>query len=194
MADFKFHRDKINLCFAESLTDLNEFKHTSDQSDVSIDLSVDRKEQAIDFHQVGRKALYQLLHRREYSRFELTRKLQQKAVPIAIANELIDDFIAQGYQSDSRFAQSFVRSKANKGFGPLKIRAELNQHGIGVNDFDIAVKDNEIDWLAHLFSVYEKKFGEHPPADFEAKQKANRFLIQRGFSHDLIYRLFKELA
>lgn len=51
-----------------------------------------------------------LLTRREHSRQELTRKLQQRGVASADAAAVIDKLASAGWQNDARFAESLVRT------------------------------------------------------------------------------------
>jgi alanyl-tRNA synthetase len=72
-----------------------------------------------------------LLTRREHSRKELARKLAGRGVETVDAHAVIDKLAAAGWQDDSRFARSLVRSRAAVGYGPGWIRAELGTHGLG---------------------------------------------------------------
>ena len=69
-----------------------------------------------------------LLVRREHSRRELTRKLTARGVERDDAVAAVDKLEAAGWQDDSRFAESLVRSRATNGYGPVRIRAELGMY------------------------------------------------------------------
>lgn len=96
----------------------------------------------------------------------------------------------QGWQSDERFAENYLRSRKARGFGGEKIRQELQLRGIGPERLEL---DNE-DWLAALRLVYAKKYGEAPPASLREWASRARFLLQRGFSAAQIQDFFQRLG
>ncbi len=138
-----------------------------------------------------RLAAMNLLARREHARRELSQKLAKKFPDSAetIQSEL-DKLEQEGLQSDARLAEVFVRSRANRGQGPLKILLALRGKGIDEDTFQCAVRTNEIDWYRLVRQVATRKFGESPPADAKEKAKRSRFLQQRGFSFDHIGTLY----
>ena len=58
-----------------------------------------------------REVAIQMLSRREYSRAELARKLQQKSFQPDEIDACLDRLEEQNLQSDERFAESFKRSR-----------------------------------------------------------------------------------
>ena len=77
-----------------------------------------------------RSALLNLLSRRDYSKRELLLKIKAKGLSISIAEEVINTLAESGLQSDSRFAECYVRYRSSKGYGPYRIFSELVQKGI----------------------------------------------------------------
>ncbi len=107
---------------------------------------------------------------------------------------VIIELAEQGLQSDTRFAESYARSRVHKGFGPLRIKAELQQRGAGDCHFDRAVEDIAGSWQELLVQVYEKKYGtDDADLDIKEQLKRSRFLQQRGFSTDMIRDLLQNL-
>lgn len=143
------------------------------------------------------KAVYEsalrLLTRREHSQLELSRKLTAKDFEPEIINIVIAQLTEEGWQSDSRFAESFTRHRINQGFGELKIGAELNQRGIGVFDYDFVLDDLGVSWDDVLERVYQKKYLLSDTISFKEKAKRTRFMVQRGFSYQQIAALFQRL-
>jgi regulatory protein len=93
---------------------------------------------------------------------------------------------------DARFAECFIRSRINKGSGPVKIRHELTIRGIS-NELTENFLDNSYDfWQEHIDKVRSKRFGAQYPDDYKEQSRQSRFLYQRGFSSELIQRLFSE--
>ena len=90
-----------------------------------------------------------------------------------------------GLQSNARLAESFIRSRANRGQGPLKIRMELRNKGISDAEIELAMEEAATDWQAIAIEVAEKKFQLEDP-DPRQRAKRQRFLQQRGFSFEQI--------
>ncbi len=130
-----------------------------------------------------------LLARREYSRTELASRLSAKGhAPDAIA-ECLDVLADQGLQSDTRFAESFLRSRMLRGQGPLKIRQELSQRGIErelIRDAFAEQDDQgEFDWLALACETLARRFSG--PGDTPRERaRRERFLAGRGFDFDQV--------
>ena len=125
------------------------------------------------------------LARREYSRVELYRKLSQKFSAADAIQYVLDDLQEQGYQSDARFTECYIRSKVSAGNGPFKIKIALREKGICESTALAAFDRQAIDWLALAQSVLDKKFA-HYSADTEEEKKSLalkqvRFLKNKGF-------------
>ncbi len=96
---------------------------------------------------------------------------------------------AQGYLDEARFIESRIHVRAAR-HGNLRIRQELAQHGLTLDTTQAqTLKDSEFE-RAKL--IWQRKFGdEDPPADAAARAKQMRFLAGRGFSADVVRRLFR---
>jgi regulatory protein len=126
-----------------------------------------------------------LLVRREHSRKELARKLTSRGVQAEDAQAAVDRMTAEGWQDDARFAEQLVRSRANNGYGPLRIRAELGTHGLDREAVAIAMDTYDGDWADNARDLVRRRFpgGAEDPA---VRRKAADFLIRRGFSGDQV--------
>ncbi len=131
------------------------------------------------------------LARREHSRLELAQKLQRREHPRHIIDKVIDELRDDGLQSDSRFAESYLRSRVAKGDGPIKIRAALQQRGVAENMLDACLADAAINWDQQLLAAWKKKYHSEVADDARGKARQLRFLQSRGFPADLIFQLFK---
>lgn len=130
-----------------------------------------------------------LLARREHSRDELGRKLRARGFANEAIAPVLDRLVAEGALNEARLVEHYVAERAAKGFGPLRIRAELREKGLS----DALVRD-ELDtwrerWPEQLAEVHERRFGAEPAADRAELARRARFLEQRGFPADLIRRL-----
>lgn len=135
--------------------------------------------------EIRHKAI-QLLASREHSRLQLFRKLTSRDFSPEDVNPILDQLAQEGLQSDARFAESFVRSKADRGQGPIRIAAELREHGI--NDAMVADYLDATDsaWYELARKVREKRFGADLPEDYATRSKQARFLQYRGFNAEQV--------
>ncbi|AGA87375.1 recombination regulator RecX [Stutzerimonas stutzeri] len=137
-----------------------------------------------------RRVAMDLLARREHGRVELARKLRQRGAPPDLIEQALDRLCEQGLLSESRYLESFVRSRANAGYGPLRIREELSQRGLPRADVEQALRDSGFDWSEQLHELWQRKFGQLP-ADARERAKQGRFLSYRGYPLELISRLLR---
>lgn len=123
-----------------------------------------------------------LLVRREHSERELRFKLERREYEAAVIDEVIARLVDDGYLSDARFAEVFVRSRYERGAGPLKIRAELRERGVDEGLVEDAFRELAADWFDAARQQRDRRFGMVPPQDFRERARQMRFLQQRGFS------------
>lgn len=122
-----------------------------------------------------------LLARREHSRAELQRKLVAKGFAIADIQTVIDELAGQNLQSDARFTESYIRSRMNSGFGPLKIQYELRTKGINTE-----INSNDEIWFQIAKAAWQKKFNNNVAKDLQTQAKQIRFLQHKGFTNEQI--------
>ena len=130
------------------------------------------------------------LARRDNSRAELTRKLAAHGDADEI-DAVIERMGELGLQSDTRYAEAFVRGKAGR-FGASRLRSELARRGIDRDLIDEAIAGECVESEAdRARAVLRGRFTE-PPADAREWARHARFLQTRGFAPDLIRKLLKE--
>ncbi len=134
----------------------------------------------------ARKKAMDYLARREHARGELLTKLERAGFDPDVSQDAIAQLVADGLQSDARFVEAFVRSRIGQGKGPVRIRAELREHGVGDNLIEDGLAEAGQNWYALAREVRLKKFGAGEPADFKEKARQMRFLQSRGFESDHI--------
>ncbi len=141
----------------------------------------------LETEQEAREVALGLLARREHSKRELVQKLRARDCPEDIITHVIDRLAMDGMQSDDRFAESFVRSRIEKGSGPIKMRAEMMARGLDEKVINKALESYTDWWHDMAMEVYRKKFGEGPaPEDFAERARQAGFLQQRGFTSEQI--------
>ena len=135
-------------------------------------------------------AAVRLLARREHSTAELRRKLQARGHPQALVAEVVDRLAGKRLVSDERYVASFVHHHAERGQGPVRIRAELRQQGISDGDiteaFAQALERGAVDWMRLAAMVRRRRFGAGRPHGAAERAKQARFLQYRGFEADQI--------
>lgn len=119
---------------------------------------------------------------REHARAELRQKLLNKQFPRDAIEQVLTQLQAENLQSDARFTESWIRSRANRGYGPLRIRYELQQHEIADHLLQEFLDTNDAQWNDAARQVRHKKFGDGLPRDLKQKAKQIRFLQYRGFN------------
>jgi regulatory protein len=128
-----------------------------------------------------------LLVRREHSRKELARKLAERGIESEAASAAIERLTGDGWQSDARFAELLVRTRAAHGQGPIRIRAELGTHGLDGDTIETAMQAFDGDWRQAAQDLVGRRFGlDLASADPARRRKAADFLYRRGFDGETV--------
>jgi len=102
---------------------------------------------------------------------------------------VLDGLAQRRLQSDARYAEQYVEPRATRGYGPVRIRAELRERGIDAAVIDEWLDERDPVWRERLAEVARKRFGASGPADFRERARRARFLEYRGCGADLIRRV-----
>lgn len=131
-----------------------------------------------------------MLARREHSTLELSRKLQRKAFIQKDIDTVLSTLRQEGLLNEGRFLENFIHYKRARGYGPLRIRAELLERGIAQDliEHHLNITDNA--WLEDVRKVWQKRFKNRLPQDFKSRAQQMRFLHYRGFTPEQINQLF----
>jgi regulatory protein len=140
-----------------------------------------------------RKYAISLLARREHSRQELHRKLAAKGLTSMIIEPLLDRLESEDLLSDARFADSYVQARKQRGFGPICITRELQERGVSRRLIQQHVDCNAQDWQEIARRQYQKRFPQPATQDKRHRVRGARFLVNRGFSRDIIVEIFDEM-
>jgi len=133
-----------------------------------------------------RQAALNYLARREHAPQELQFKLAQKGFAEADIQPVLRQLEAENLLSVTRFTESFVRSRLNRGHGPYKIAQELRQRGISEAEWQNYINVLGFDWIQQAIAVRQQRFGESLPQTPQDTLKQSRFLQSRGFSGEQI--------
>lgn len=129
---------------------------------------------------VVRERALRLLARREHTRSELARKLRQRGESDGM-DGVLDALERDGLLSDARFAEAYVRMRVGRGYGPLRIQAELMERGVDPGQAETSLRAGESDWAGRCEAVARKHFSE-PAPDVRERARRVRFLQRRGFA------------
>jgi regulatory protein len=122
-----------------------------------------------------------LLARREHTELELKNKLLVKKFDSDEIIKVIQTLQTQGLQSDARFLESYVSMRSRRGFGPIRIKAELIERGINKTLINESEAFNSLNWKELAENIICKKFGVEQPTSFQDKVKQKQYLYYKGF-------------
>jgi regulatory protein len=98
---------------------------------------------------------------------------------------VIAELTADRVLDDARYAEQYVAYHAERGYGPVRIAAELRSIGVAEALIDAALAAGP-DWRTLAREVRTRKFGAESPQKWAEKTRQARFLQYRGFSSDHI--------
>ena len=125
-----------------------------------------------------------MLDRRDYSRAELLKKLTEKGEDETEAAAAVERLAELGFVDDARYAPIIVRHYAAKGYGPQRVRQELQRRGIPRELWDEAMEqmpeqDDTVDRLLRSKLKSES-------SDRAELKKAQDFLLRKGYGWEEI--------
>jgi regulatory protein len=139
----------------------------------------------------GRALRY--LSQREHSRAELMRKLapfvedSPEAPAAQQISGLLDELAAQNWQSESRVAESVLRTKGAR-FGTFRLKQTLQAKGLDPALIAATVQQARGTEFERALAVWRARFNG-PPADPKDRARQQRFLAGRGFASEVIRRV-----
>lgn len=133
-----------------------------------------------------RRLAMDCLARQECTRKQLFDKIKRRCDNHELINSVLDYMESEGYQSDQRFAASFVRSRSERGQGVRKISFDLKRKGICDDLIREVFETQPVDSKQCALDYVRRKYGEEPPCDKKAHAKWVRHLAGRGFNFDEI--------
>jgi regulatory protein len=133
-----------------------------------------------------------MLARREHSLHELQQKLVRKGCGAELAAEVARDLETGQLLSDGRFAEDLLRVRRERGYGPLRIKKEMQDKGVDAQLIAHYVDAADPQWVEVLKRVRRKKFGDRRPKSYQERARQARFLQYRGFTFDQIQSVLNE--
>jgi len=146
-------------------------------------------------HQAKQKTIV-LLKYRSRSIKEVRDRLYQKGFKQNVIDSVIHDFTQIGLLDDKQFAGIFTRSRLiQKPMAKRLLLRELRLKGIPEQEASRAVEEAymEVSEESMARRLCEKRLRRFNSNDLKTKKKLYDFLKRRGFSWDVIERVFKDL-
>jgi regulatory protein len=119
------------------------------------------------------------------------RKLRTKKFPDDLILKVVQKLAQDKLLSNDRFIENYIHSRRNKGYGPIRIQAELQERGIQEEliEHHLNIADNA--WFINARNVWQKRFKNQLPRDFKSRAQQMRFLQYRGFTQEQIESVIK---
>ena len=134
------------------------------------------------------KIAMDLLARREHSRQELFFKLKKRGFDDQEILEELNKLKTNNWQDDERFTEMYIQARTRRGYGPCRIRMELEEKGVATDIIQSYLDD---EWIELAKQVRCKRFGGELPKQYNEKAKQMRFLQYRGFTVEQINKALK---
>ena len=141
----------------------------------------------------------QYLAARPRTAHEVRQKLRRSGVPDQIMDQVITRLQNRGVLDDTAYAHAYLTSRlTNRGYGPQRLRQELQQRGIGRTLVEEAVQQDldTGDVLAAARAQAAKRWPRLARETDLAKrrQKLWAFLRRRGFPAAIVQQVLTEMA
>ena len=127
------------------------------------------------------------LVRREYCRNELVQKLVSRGSSLEVAEQVVSDLKERNLVNDERFTENLIRIRRMRGYGPVRIEAELSRLGVASEVIANHLNQNDEQWHEQIVNVAERKYHNRPIDNFKEWAKRANFLRNRGFTSSQIH-------
>ena len=135
-----------------------------------------------------------LLSRRPWTRAELTRRLCRRGATPEVAADVAADLVARGHLDDAAFARHWVETRAERGYGAARLRAELRQRGVARRFIDAAIGAlGPSGALAGARAVAQRRVpGLRGLEPQRAAARLRDHLLRRGYTAGIAMRVVRE--
>jgi regulatory protein len=144
----------------------------------------------------ARRVAGDLLSRRPWTLADLRSRLVRRGAPAAVAEAVVADLVGRGLLDDGAFAQRWVETRAARGYGPARLRAELAARGVAPSLIETALAALAPDAaLERARAVAARRWPalRGLPRD-RAAGRLRDYLLRRGHRPGLVARVVRELA
>ena len=129
---------------------------------------------------------------REHSRYQIKNKLINKGFEKKIVNDVLQELLESGFQSDKRYTEEYIRYRQNIGYGVKKIIFELKSNGISSSIISEYL-NNFIDDYDVLFKLASDKILNENLNDQKILAKYINHFKYKGFDNNIILKIIKNI-
>ncbi|MBI1737035.1 MAG: regulatory protein RecX [Candidatus Rokubacteria bacterium] len=144
----------------------------------------------------ARLAAGDLLSRRAWTRHDLAARLRRRGAPPEVADAVVEDLVGRGYVDDAAFARHWIETRAARGYGAGRLRAELFARGVAAPIVDRALAGLAGD---HAVTTARAAALKRLPAlrrgDPErVGPRLYDYLLRRGYAPSVATRVVRDVA
>ncbi|HEY3067334.1 MAG TPA: regulatory protein RecX [Methylomirabilota bacterium] len=142
----------------------------------------------------ARLAAADLLSRRPWTAAELTRRLRRRGAPADVADAVVADLRERGHVDDAAFARHWVETRAARGYGAARLRAELRGRGVALPAIERALASLVADTaLDQARAVARRRLPAlRRAAPERAAARLRDHLLRRGYAAPVVARVVRE--
>jgi regulatory protein len=136
-----------------------------------------------------------LLSRRGWTEAELTARLRRRGAEPDIAAAVVADLVARGHVDDAAYARHWVTTRAPRGYGAARLRAELRARGVATPLIEVAVAPlGRGDQLEQARRVAGRRLSALARvAPDKAGARLRDYLLRRGFPGTVVAQVVREV-
>jgi regulatory protein len=132
-----------------------------------------------------------LLKYRPRSRGEIEQRLKRKEFPPSVIKKVVDRLEEYNYINDAEFVRLFVSSSITKGWGKRRIVSALRKLKVSEQLYERFLPDKDT-YRNRLRQLIRSKLKSYK-GKRNIYQRIVRFLINRGFEYNDIYREMQDI-
>ena len=140
----------------------------------------------------------------ERSRVEVARKLKEYGVMEGDIDMILEKLVKEGFLNEKRFASAFAGGKFRmKKWGRNRIKIEMERKGLSSELISNGLSElPEKEYLDTIDGLLNKKWkmlqrrgtGNISKPTLADKQKLIRFVLQKGYEHDMVMNRMRKLG
>lgn len=119
----------------------------------------------------------------------LRRRLLQWGFPDDVCERVVENLVVDGWISDERYASNRAQTGLRRGWGPRRLKQDLQTQGVAAELTAVSVEALEVDWDVQALELARKALARGKSPDQTA-----RWLAGRGFATDVIRRALRAVG
>jgi regulatory protein len=142
----------------------------------------------------ARLAAADLLARRPWTAADLGRRLRRRGAAAVVADAVVADLVERGHVDDAAFARHWVETRAARGYGAARLRAELRARGVPSSTIDAALASLAADTaFDQARAVARRRLPVlRRSAPERAAARLRDHLLRRGYAASVVARVVRE--